>query len=144
PQPEQPDPNIVPCYAGDYNYHSAYGTTGFTTWTDGRVAISGHQQQDVFFDKQSLVVPATCGPESNYTAASSSGNSIVPGTTDIGNHCDDCTTGVTLPFPFTLYDRIFTDLDVSSNGRIDYVTPNANFTNNCLPDTFADYTLFPH
>src|SRR6516165_2844352 len=25
--------------------------------------------------------------------------SIVPGTTDTGNHCDDCTTLVTLPFP---------------------------------------------
>src|SRR6476659_1449122 len=28
---------------------------------------------------------------------------IVPGTTDTGNHCDDCVTTIALPFPFTLY-----------------------------------------
>lgn len=49
PQPEQPDPGIQACYAGDYNYHTAFGETGFVTWTDGRVPISGHFQQDVFF-----------------------------------------------------------------------------------------------
>src|SRR5207253_1359432 len=28
---------------------------------------------------------------------------IVPGTTDTGNHCDDCNTAITLPFAFRLY-----------------------------------------
>jgi 6-phosphogluconolactonase len=49
PQPEQPDPVIVRCYAGDYNYASALGDTNYVTWTDGRVPVSGHPQQDVFF-----------------------------------------------------------------------------------------------
>ncbi len=53
PQPEQPDPGIQACYAGDYNYHSAVGETSFFTWTDGRVPITDpdgvdHFQQDVF------------------------------------------------------------------------------------------------
>jgi 6-phosphogluconolactonase (cycloisomerase 2 family) len=49
PQPEQPDPRVVVCYAGDYNYASAFADTNYVTWTDGRVPVSGHFQQDVFF-----------------------------------------------------------------------------------------------
>jgi len=53
PQPEQPDPNIQACYAGDYNYATAYGNTHYATWNDGRVKVSDgsllHSQQDVFF-----------------------------------------------------------------------------------------------
>ncbi|HMA33677.1 MAG TPA: sialidase family protein, partial [Chloroflexia bacterium] len=47
-QPQQPDPNVVACYAGDYNYHSANGNVALITWTDGRVAINSTNQQDVF------------------------------------------------------------------------------------------------
>ena len=54
-QPLQPDPNVQSCYAGDYNYHSTLGSTALVTWTDGRVAVSGTNQQDVFFDKISLI-----------------------------------------------------------------------------------------
>lgn len=49
PQPEQPDGNVQACYAGDYNYATAFGGTHYATWTDGRVLLSGHSQQDVFF-----------------------------------------------------------------------------------------------
>ncbi len=38
----------------------------------------------------------SCTP--NYTFTSGTGT-IVPGTTDTGNHCDDCTTAISLPFP---------------------------------------------
>lgn len=51
-QPEQPDSSIVSCYAGDYNYASAVGTINLLTWTDGRNPISGHFQQDVYFNMQ--------------------------------------------------------------------------------------------
>ncbi len=49
PQPEQPDPGIVACYAGDYNYASAFCNHHYVTWTDGRNPVSGHFQQDVYF-----------------------------------------------------------------------------------------------
>jgi 6-phosphogluconolactonase len=49
PQPEQPDPLVQRCYAGDYNYVTAFGDTNYVTWTDGRIPVSGHFQQDVFF-----------------------------------------------------------------------------------------------
>ena len=54
PQPLQPDPGIVSCYAGDYNYATALGNVHYATWTDGRALLSDqngnlHSQQDVFF-----------------------------------------------------------------------------------------------
>src|SRR6185503_9643184 len=50
------------------------------------------------------------------------GGTIVPGTTDIGNHGDDTVTTVALPFPFTLYDQSFTSINLSSNGNAQFVT----------------------
>jgi len=81
-----------------------------------------------------------------YFVTSSTGASIVPGTSDAGNHCDDCTTTITLPFSYTLYDQTFTSAIVSSNGNIQFTSGNAAFSNGCLPDdngyTFT-YTIFP-
>jgi hypothetical protein len=53
PLPLQPTPNIVSIYVGDYDYAIASPTQHLSSWTDGRVSISG-PQQDVFFDKQPL------------------------------------------------------------------------------------------
>src|SRR5207244_10921391 len=50
------------------------------------------------------------------------GGSIVPGTTDIGNHGDDTVTTIALPFPFTLYDQSFTSINLSSNGNAQFTT----------------------
>ena len=49
---------------------------------------------------------------------------LVPGDTDVGSHCDECDTIVTLPFPFQLYNGTFNSVSVSSNGRLDFVVPN--------------------
>lgn len=46
-QPQQPDPSVQACYAGDYNNAVAYQHTVHMGWTDGRVSISGNPQQDV-------------------------------------------------------------------------------------------------
>src|SRR5437870_11658824 len=45
----------------------------------------------------------TSGVCSDYVT-STSPDTIVPGDTDTGNHCDDCTTPITFPFPVSLYD----------------------------------------
>ena len=61
---------------------------------------------------------------------------IVPGTTDIGNHCDDCTTVISLPFSLTLYDQTFTSSHRSSNGISPLgptITPLAAFACPSLP-----------
>src|SRR5262249_28978854 len=60
--------------------------------------------------------PTACG--TNYTYTVSSGATIVPGTTDIGNHTDDGTTNITLPFSFTLYDTSVTQVAAGSNGGL--------------------------
>ena len=51
PLPAQNDPGIQPTYAGDYDYASAPGVNHLNVWDDGRNAIVGSSQQDVFFDK---------------------------------------------------------------------------------------------
>ncbi len=69
---------------------------------------------------------------------------IVPGTTDIGNHGDDQVTTVALPFPFTFYGQTFTSVNLSSNGNAQFVTTDTDFTNQCLPWSSHDYTIYPY
>ncbi|PYK18071.1 MAG: hypothetical protein DME56_14190 [Verrucomicrobia bacterium] len=52
PLPGQPDPGIVDCYAGDYDYASAVVADHITAWDDGRIPVSGQSQQNTFFDKE--------------------------------------------------------------------------------------------
>ena len=47
PQPAQDDGNVQSCYAGDYDYATAQGSTAYMTWTDGRRNVNGVQVQDV-------------------------------------------------------------------------------------------------
>jgi hypothetical protein len=76
-----------------------------------------------------------------YAITQSTG-AVVPGTVDTGNHCDDCTTLITLPFPFRLYDQTFTQARVSSNGNLQFVGMNADFSSTCLPNSGFNYTIF--
>ena len=168
PLPGQPDSAIQTLYAGDYNYDSSDGTNVYDTWTDGRTIINNASQQDVYFDKIPLVqgtpTPTVTGtpptatstrtptitpsptstPCGQFTIATATGT-IVPGTTDIGNHCDDCDTQITLPFAFNLYNTNYSTVNASSNGRLDFVTINdpGGYSNQCLPVTGYDYTIFP-
>src|SRR4051794_9068686 len=68
----------------------------------------------------------------DYVVTTTTGASIVPGTTDIGNHCDDCSTAVALPFPVSFYDQMFDTANVSANGYI-YFTSSTNCCGFCLP-----------
>jgi len=52
PLPAQPDPGIIPTYAGDYDYGSAIGSKHLTSWVDGRAAINSSSQQDAFTDTE--------------------------------------------------------------------------------------------
>ena len=90
----------------------------------------------------------TCTP--NQYEIAQIGGSIVPGTTNIGNNCDDCITAVTLPFAVTLYDTSYTSVNVGSNGDAMFRITDPNiYATHCLPvngnseplnDTiFADY-----
>jgi hypothetical protein len=56
-QPAQDDPNVVSCYAGDYDYNTALNAadagnatgSAYITWTDGRKKIGGVPMQNVDF-----------------------------------------------------------------------------------------------
>jgi hypothetical protein len=93
---------------------------------------------------------ATC--QVTYTTATTTGT-ITPGGTDIGNHCDDCTTDITLPFPVSVYGNPpVTAVAVGSDGDIHFPGPyNKLFWwPGCVPvdpgtgqDPFLN-TLFPN
>jgi hypothetical protein len=91
------------------------------------------------------VTPTPCG---QYTITPGS-DPIVPGTSDTGNHCDDCDTAVALPFPFQLYGQTFNNVSVNSNGRLDFVCMNEpnGYITSCLPAPINqcpyDFTIFP-
>ena len=85
-----------------------------------------------------------CPPQNHYAIAQI-GGSIVPGTTDIGNHGDDQTTTIALPFSYSLYDQTFNSITLSSNGNAQFTTTDTAFTNVCpLPWPAHNYTIFPY
>src|SRR5262249_24383177 len=88
-------------------------------------------------------------PPSQYEITDGT-DTIVPGTDDTGNHTDDGSTFVSLPFPFTLYDQTYNGVYLDSNGRLDFVCTaahGADWGAMCLPATDAvcpyTYTVFP-
>ena len=85
-----------------------------------------------------------CGSNTIYSIATATGATVVPGTTDIGNHTDDGHTLISLPFPFALYGQTFTTASINSNGNMGFTTPEDSFTNTCLPDLGASNAIFPH
>ena len=111
--------------AGGYTGSGTTGSTETTTCTGG----------------------AGCPACPAYIITTSTGNPIVPGTTDIGNHCDDCTTDIALPFPVTLYGETFgtgTLIHASSNGSLEFGAASAPFGARCpLPDSLISEAIIP-
>ncbi|MFZ2872990.1 MAG: DVUA0089 family protein [Phycisphaerales bacterium] len=70
------------------------------------------------------------------------------GTTDIGNHCDDCATLIAFPFPVGLYGGSYNAAYAGSNGTLHFGTyAGSPFGNTCtLPSgTFTGGpSIFPH
>ena len=62
PLPLQPDPNVQPCYTGDYDRSYSNDAAHYVSWVDGRVLINGASQQDVFFDKHTVGPPPPPSP----------------------------------------------------------------------------------
>ena len=70
----------------------------------------------------------------NYVTTTQTGQSIIPGTTDVGNHCDDCATPVTFPFPVTVYGSMYTSAYVTDNGSLQLLTSNGGVPDDaCMP-----------
>ncbi len=76
---------------------------------------------------------AAHGQCSSFNITSAPDVAIDPGTTDIGNHCDDCLTAITLPFAVMMYGVNYTACNASSNGTLQFTTSNGEYSNQCLP-----------
>ncbi len=90
-----------------------------------------------------VMSPNVCAT-SNYLVYTSTGASLVPGTVDIGNHCDDCVTSIALPFNYTLYGTSFSSVGASSNGNLQFSSTNTQYNNTCLPYSLFNYSILPH
>ncbi|QEC47546.1 hypothetical protein FSW04_08120 [Baekduia soli] len=55
-----------------------------------------------------------------YAVSSSTGATLVPGVDDAGNHCDDCTSTLALPFDVTFAGVTYTSAALSSNGNLQF------------------------
>src|SRR4051812_25407938 len=80
-----------------------------------------------------FIAVATPAGAQSYYFLRFTGATVVPGTTDTGNHCDDCVTAVAVPFPVNLYGTSFNTANVSSNGNLQFATNNIGFAQIPLP-----------
>ena len=87
----------------------------------------------------------TSAPCSNYNTTTGTGT-ITPGDTDTGNHCDDCATSISFPFPVSVYAQTFNSANVASNGTLDLIGNAAPFTHGCqvLPNTLWSMAILPY
>jgi hypothetical protein len=123
-----------------FTLHFNFG--GSVTATIGAASVTAHTCNTNAAFTGNYTVQG-CPPADHYNIAQI-GGSIVPGTTDIGNHADDLVTTIALPFPYTLYDQTFTSINLSSNGNAQFTTTDTAFTNQCLPWATHNYTIFPY
>jgi hypothetical protein len=67
---------------------------------------------------------------------------IMPGRLDIGNHCDNCLTVITFPFPVQFYGSTINEAYVNSNGSLQFTSDRAQFGNSCpLPSYCFDAAI---
>ncbi len=97
-------------------------------------------------------VSGTVPAVANYQVSQTTG-AITPGTSAVtGFNCgttppgDDCMATVTLPFAFRLYDLEFSQVNVSTNGNLQFVSNNADYGLNdvCFPLPQFNYAILPH
>ncbi|HET6260736.1 MAG TPA: hypothetical protein VFG99_00675, partial [Chloroflexia bacterium] len=90
------------------------------------------------------VTPSPTPCTLDYSIIQQSGVQMVPGVNDVGNHCDNCTTSVGLPFSFKLYEQSYSSAIVGSNGTIGFVSNTNPITNTCFPNPQLNYAILPH
>ena len=78
----------------------------------------------------------------NYWITLAAGATLVPGTVDTGNHGDDDTNIVALPFPYSFYGQSFTNVTVDTNGKLQFGAGSSDYMNTCLPVPGLSNTVF--
>ncbi|MCA1565094.1 MAG: carboxypeptidase regulatory-like domain-containing protein [Acidobacteria bacterium] len=114
-----------------------------------RVATAVSFALCLFFSAQQSAPAQTVN---QYHFTSTTGASIVPGTTQVtGFSCvatpgDDCVATITLPFTYNFYENAYTSAVVSSNGNLQFTTASQDYGQNevCFPLNLFGYTIVPH
>ncbi len=109
------------------------------------VAKPAAKSNAIHAQKSSTLTSAPAGVCTTYTTSTST-DTIVPGDTDTGNHCDDCTTSIAFPFPVSLYGTSgYTSGFVSSNGNLQLTGNSSSLSTICpLPDPNLDAAILPY
>ncbi len=81
-----------------------------------------------------------------YTIGATTGATIIPGSHDTGNRCDECVTRINLPFRYKFYNKIVTAAYASANGQLDFMGPGDRSYDSSggLPDRLASDAIFPY
>jgi hypothetical protein len=124
-----------------FNLHMNFGGTLTASIGAGSITANACNANAAFTGNYTV---QGCPPQDHYQITQI-GGSIVLGTTDTGNHCDDCVTTVALPFPYTLYDQTYNAINLSSNGNAQLTGAAIAWINACpLPWTTHNYSIFPY
>src|SRR5262249_51324425 len=91
-----------------FTVHFNFGGSVTASIGAGAITANGCNGNAAFSGNYSV---QGCPPADHYTI-SQIGGSIVPGTTDTGNHGDDQVTTVALPFSYTLYGQTFNSINL--------------------------------
>ena len=106
--------------------------------------VSGASTDQVSHPNQTL--SETYSVQSCQYVITQGTDTIVPGDTDAGNHCDGCDSFIPLPFNFQLYGTTYSGVNVSDNGRLDFVNVNepGGYITACLPAPPGYFTGLPY
>jgi hypothetical protein len=125
--------NLPTARQGDSAGFVSNGRVGGEIWSTGGATTT-------FINENLFRAAPIC---TTYTYSTSAG-SIVAGTVDTGNHTDDGSTVIMLPFPYRLYDTEFTNVAVGSNGHLTFGAVNNQFDPTCIPIVIATYAIGPY
>ncbi|HZG51682.1 MAG TPA: lamin tail domain-containing protein, partial [Pyrinomonadaceae bacterium] len=114
-----------------------------------RVAAAVGFALGLFFSAQQTAPAQTVN---QYRLTSTTGASLVPGTTPVtGFSCvatpgDDCVATIALPFAYNFYSNTYTSATVSSNGNLQFASANPDYGQNevCFPLNLFSYSIVPH
>jgi hypothetical protein len=132
-------------FEGSRNFELVYGTSTGQTYTVGVQKGRGELYRYMAcnfgspYDSGTVIVFTE-----TFTGSRSSTLAIPVAQTDIGNHCDDCTTPVVFPFPIHFYGQAYTSAVASSNGNLQFASNNAAYANACLPVAGFGPTIFAY
>jgi RTX calcium-binding nonapeptide repeat (4 copies)/Divergent InlB B-repeat domain len=108
-----------------------------------------------FFTVAGALMLASAGPAGAASPAGAAYRTSTPapsnellglffaGGTNIGSHCDDCTTAITFPFPVTFYGQTYTSAFAGANGNLQLTGNSTSPTDSCLPNANLGAAIMP-